>query len=124
MVGLALIIASWLNAEADTDDRGRIFAIDMVVNLAAPAVGRLLLSTGKAASVELLALVAILFALSLLPAALVQARTPVAHEPTGLGAGELLRRSPTGVLGCFAVGSPTSTTGVGSSCSPRSRVSW
>ena len=80
MVGLALIIESWLNAEADTDDRGRIFAIDMVVNLSALVVG------------------------------------------------QLLRRSPTGVLGCFAVGSPTSTTGVGSSCSapfsPRSRVSW
>jgi MFS family permease len=80
MVGLALIIESWLNAKADTDNRGRSFAIYMVVNLSALAVG------------------------------------------------QLLRRSPTGVLGCFAVGSPTSTTGVGSSCSspfsPRSRVSW
>ena len=104
MVGLALIIESWLNAKADADNRGRIFAIYMVVNLSALAVGQLLLSTGEAASFELFALVAILFALSLVPTALVQVRTPVPHEPTGLGVGELLRRSPTGVLGCFTVG--------------------
>ncbi len=76
----------------------------MVVNLSALAVGQLLLSTGEARSFELFALVAILFALSLLPTALVRVRTPVPHEPTGLGAGELLRRTPTGVVGCFAVG--------------------
>jgi MFS family permease len=31
-------------------------------------------------------------------------RTPTPHEPTGLSARELLRRSPVGVAGCFAVG--------------------
>ncbi len=104
MVGLALITESWLNAKAAPGNRGRIFALYMVVNLSALAVGQLLLTTGEAASFELFALVAILFALSLLPTALVRVRTPVLHEPTGLGLGALLRLSPVGSVGCFAVG--------------------
>lgn len=104
MVGLALIIESWLNAKADANSRGRVFAIYMVVNLAALAVGQLLLTIGEAENFKLFALVAILFALSLVPTALVRVRTPEVHQPTGLGLGELIGQTSSAVAGCFAMG--------------------
>ncbi|MFW5680229.1 MAG: MFS transporter, partial [Pseudomonadota bacterium] len=104
MVGIALVIESWLNAGATAANRGRVFATYMVVNLSALALGQLLLTTNDPADFQLFALVAMLFALCLVPTAVARVRTPVPHEPTGLGAGELIRRSPTGAAGCFVVG--------------------
>ncbi|TVQ32519.1 MAG: MFS transporter [Geminicoccaceae bacterium] len=104
MVGVALVIESWLNAGTNAQNRGRVFATYMVANLSALALGQLLLTTQDPAGFQLFAFVAILFALCLVPTAVARVQTPLPHEPTGLGALELLRRSPVGVIGCFAVG--------------------
>jgi MFS family permease len=104
LAGLALIIESWLNAQTPSERRGRTFAIYMVVNLSAVAFGQLLLSVADPATFVLFALVAMLFALSLVPTALVRVETPELHPASGLGVRELFTRSPTGVAGCFAAG--------------------
>ncbi len=104
LAGLALLIESWLNAQARPENRGRTFAVYMVVNLSAVACGQLLLTAGDPATFVLFAVTAICFALSLVPTSMIRVQAPVLHEPTGLGAGELARRSPVGVAGCFAAG--------------------
>lgn len=104
MVGMALVIESWLNAQASAEHRGRIFSTYMVVNLSAVAFGQLLLTTADPATFVLFAGAAMLFALSLVPTALVRVRAPAPQEAAGLGLRELLRISPVGVVGCFVIG--------------------
>jgi MFS family permease len=104
LAGMALIIESWLNAQSPPERRGRTFAIYMVVNLSAVALGQLLLTAADPATFVLFAIVAMLFALSLVPTALVRVETPELHAPSGLGVRKLFARSPAGVAGCFAAG--------------------
>ncbi len=122
MVGLSLIIESWLNAQATSERRGRIFSIYMVVNLSAVALGQLLLTTADPATFVLFAVAAMLFALSLVPTSLVRVDAPVPQDAGGLGVVELMKISPVGVAGCFAVGiaggafwgmAPVFVTGIG-----------
>lgn len=103
-VGLALIIESWLNAQAQPENRGRIFSIYMVVNLSAVAFGQLLLMVADPATFVLFSVAAMLFAASLIPTALVRVQAPPPQEASSLGLRKLLRASPVGVAGCFAVG--------------------
>ncbi len=104
LAGLALLIESWLNAQARAENRGRTFAVYMVVNLSAVAFGQLLLTAADPATFILFAVTAMLFALSLIPTSLLRVQAPVLHEPTGLSAADLARRSPVGVAGCLAAG--------------------
>ncbi|MCL4800317.1 MAG: MFS transporter [Burkholderiales bacterium] len=104
LAGLALVIESWLNAQTPPERRGRTFALYMAVNLSAVAFGQLLLTAADPADFVLFAAVAMLFALSLVPTALVRVEAPMLHAASGLGVGELARRSSVAVAGCFAAG--------------------
>jgi MFS family permease len=104
LAGLTLIIESWLNARTPTDRRGRTFASYMMVNLLALAFGQLLLTTADPASFVLFSVVAMLFALSLVPMAVVRVEAPVLHPASRLGLVELSHRSPVSTAGCLAAG--------------------
>jgi len=104
VVGLALVIESWLNAQAPADARGRVFSIYMVVNLSAVAVGQLLLMAGDPASFVLFSVAAMLFVLSMAPTTLVRVSAPAPHKAAGLSLKALLKASPVGVIGCLVTG--------------------
>ncbi|HKJ75697.1 MAG TPA: MFS transporter [Gammaproteobacteria bacterium] len=104
VVGLFLVIESWLNAEAEGRARGRLFGIYMMVYLTASAVGQLLLATADPAGFELFGLTAILAALAVVPVALVQVKAPPPHQPTGLRLHSLMRVAPIGLVGCLIDG--------------------
>lgn len=104
VVGLFLVIESWLNAEAQGPGRGRLFATYMVVYLAASAGGQLLLTTHDPAGFELFGVAAMLAALALVPIALTRVQAPAPHEPTGLSLRRLFQAAPIGVAGCFIDG--------------------
>jgi MFS family permease len=104
LAGLALIIESWLNAQARPERRGRVFSIYMVVNLTAVAGGQLLLYTADPAGFALFVTVAMLFSLSLVPTSLVRVEAPAPQQPSGLGLRKLAMRSPVAVAGCLCAG--------------------
>ncbi|MCC5794609.1 MAG: MFS transporter [Chromatiales bacterium] len=104
LAGLALILESWLNAQTLPERRGHTFAVYMVVNLLALACGQLLLTTADPAGFALFSVVAILFALSLVPTAVARVEAPVLQTASGLSLGDLVRRSPVGTAGCLAAG--------------------
>lgn len=104
VVGLFLVIESWLNAEAKGPARGRLFATYMMVYLTASAAGQLLLATADPAGFELFGITAILAALAVVPMALVQVKAPPPHQPTGLKLRSLMRVAPLGVIGCLIDG--------------------
>jgi MFS family permease len=70
IVGVFLVIESWLNFMTPPPMRGRVFSIYMMVNLLAMASGQFLLMVASPGDFVLFGIVSILFALSLLPTSL------------------------------------------------------
>lgn len=67
LVGLYTVIESWLNASAPPAQRSRVFAVYMVVNLGALAVGQLLFGQSDPLRFVPFSVVAILICLAILP---------------------------------------------------------
>jgi len=104
LCGLFVIVESWLNERADNRTRGRVFSIYMAVNFGAVGVGQFMLAAYPVATNEHFILVAIFYALALLPVALSVAPAPEPYALERLSLSELYRISPLGVAGCVAAG--------------------
>ncbi|MEO1223976.1 MAG: MFS transporter [Pseudomonadota bacterium] len=104
MACMLSIIESWLNAKAPNALRGRVLSIYMVINFTAFGGSQMLLLTTSPAEYELFSLVAILFALSLVPLAISRVETPPPLAESRLKIIEIIKISPLGVAGCFAAG--------------------
>lgn len=104
MMGLYMVIESWLNEHADNRVRGRVFSVYMVMTFAGLGGGQFLLNVGTAQSLTPFLLVAMLFAACLIPVTLTQAVHP---EPVGFirfNVRKLFRAAPFGALGCVGAG--------------------
>ena len=102
IMGIYMVIESWLNERAQTGRAG-IFALYMMINLIAIAIGQYLIVAQGTGGLGSFALAAILFCLGLLPIALTPLRQPEPIKTPKLSLRKLFRASPTGVAG--AVGS-------------------
>ena len=76
VVGLYMVIESWLNALAPNSGRGRIFAAYMATTLGALAFGQFLILIGNVVGFTPFALVSILLSLALVPVALTRVPEP------------------------------------------------
>lgn len=104
MLGLYLVIESWLNGQATAASRGRILAVYMVVAEAALGVGQLLvLVDGRGSSVAF-GLVALFFCVGLLPVLLTRVREPEVPDGPMIRIRRLYRVAPLGVVGTAAAG--------------------
>ena len=70
MLGMYLVIESWLNSLATNKTRGSLFAIYMAINLLALGCGQYLLLIYEIESLAPFALIALFFSLALVPIAL------------------------------------------------------
>jgi MFS family permease len=104
MLGLYLVIESWLNATAQHSHRGRLFAVYMSVNLLALAAGQYMILIYGATGVAPFALVAIFFALALVPVALTRLEAPALVAMPELGLRRLYGISPLGAMGALING--------------------
>lgn len=104
VVGLYMVIESWLNALAPNSGRGKIFAAYMATTLGALALGQFLILVGDVLGFTPFALVSILLSLALVPVAL----TRVAEPPPVAAPRPALRRllavAPVGFVGAVASG--------------------
>lgn len=83
LVTLYMVVESWLNARADGERRGQIFAIYMVVNLGALAVAQQLLRLDSPMTFTLFVLAAIFVCAALMPVTLTrQAQPSLPDAPT------------------------------------------
>ncbi|MBP6493476.1 MAG: MFS transporter [Rhodoferax sp.] len=103
LVGLYIVVESWLNVVATSEQRGKVFAAYMAVNGVALALGQWLILVGDRFGFVPFALVSILFSFALLPITLTPVAEPQPTEAPKLGLIELFAISPIGVIG--AVGS-------------------
>jgi len=104
LVCLYIVVESWLNVVATSDQRGKVFAAYMAVNGVALALGQWLILIGDRFGFVPFAMVSILFSFALLPITLTPVSEPQPTEAPKLGLFKLFAISPIGVIGAVASG--------------------
>lgn len=104
VAGLFMVIESWLNDRIENEWRGRVLSIYMIVVYAGIGVGQFMLGFDDPLGFVLFSLVAICFALSLVPISLTRWPAPQPPKPAFLNFMRLYRISPLGFLGSFSSG--------------------
>lgn len=101
VVGLYMVIESWLNERSSNDNRGRVFAVYQVISLLALASGQhlLLLPSPEPATPFIAA--AALFSIGLVPVVLTRVEHPQPISRVELRLGRLWALSPLSVAGTF-----------------------
>lgn len=104
LVGLFMVIESWLNVHVPNERRGQIFSAYTAIALGALAVGQLLIATADPGGFTLFGVVSILFSLALVPIAFTRIEQPQPVTAPHLGLRHLYATAPAGVVGAFASG--------------------
>lgn len=104
MVGLYMVIESWLNALAPNHLRGRIFGLYMIVTLMAMVAGQFIFAGMDPWSFTPFAVVAMLLSLALVPVVTTRVTQPEQVSSPSLEISQLFRISPLGSLGCLVAG--------------------
>jgi len=109
MVGLYMVVESWLNGMTPNRRRGQVFAAYMIVTLGAHAVGQFLLLLDPAAGVAAFGVAAAFLTLGLVPVALTRLPQPTPVEaPTRLRLGQILSSARLSLSGSLVAGLVTS----------------
>ncbi len=104
VAGAFVVIESWLNDKASEDNRGRLFAVYMVVSWGASGLSPLSLNVADTYSDILFEVSTILLAASMIPLALTKVGNPEIGHRESFGIMTLVKASPTGAACCFASG--------------------
>ena len=105
LVGLYMVIESWLNVMAPNEQRGRFFAVYSMVTLLAMALGQYLILVDSISGHMLFSITGLLVALAVVPVALTRITQPAPIEtPHTGGLLALYRESPLGVVGVLVTG--------------------
>lgn len=104
IAGAFVVIESWLNDKASEDNRGRIFAVYMLVSWGASGLSPLSLNVANAYGDFLFEISTILLAAAMIPLALTKVGNPEIGHRQSFSILKLIQSSPTGVMCCFASG--------------------
>lgn len=107
IVGLYLVIESWLNSQVSNEIRGSILAAYTVIVLSGLALGQLLLNAASPSGNELFILSAILIVLAALPVCLTRSEQPQRIPSARFSPRQLLKTSRVASLGSFISGMVT-----------------
>ncbi len=100
MVGLYMVIESWLSEQTAAQRRGRVFSVYMTVNLLALGASQYLILVYGAGGAAPFALSAVFFSIGLIPIALTRVIEPRLGEPTAaFGLRRLHAVSPLSMMG-------------------------
>ena len=110
VLGIYMVVESWLNEQATQIIRGQVFAVYMMVSLGSLALGQYLILVGNIRSLTLFAIAAMLFTLGLVPIAATRIHAPQPQiNPPSMGLRKLLRLSRFSTIGAFMAGIVNST---------------
>ncbi len=104
MVGLYMVVESWLNEKTPSSIRGRVFAVYMVTTLLALAGGQFLLLVYDPNSLAPFALATVMIVLAIIPIAITRVAEPAIESYQPLPLWQLFRLSPLGVAGVVTAG--------------------
>lgn len=104
LVILYTIIEGWLNGQTPPENRGKVFAVYMTVNLGAIALAQQLLRIDQSISFTLFAISAILICLSLMPITWTRMQQPEIHNVSRIKLTRLFRIAPVALIGSLLSG--------------------
>lgn len=104
VVGIYMVVESWLNEQSTAPNRGRIFSFYMMSTLVALGAGQFLLLSGDKSDLTLFGVAAILISLGVVPIAITRVTEPRIELVTAVALSELVRISPLGMIGSFCAG--------------------
>ena len=109
LIGLYMVLESWLNATTPNETRGRVFAVYMIVTLLAFALGQYLLLFDPGAQSTAFSIAAMFFSLGLIPIALTRLPEPRSVPVGAVHLRHLVQLSPLSVAGALVGGLATSS---------------
>lgn len=104
MVGLYIVVESWLNALAPSEHRGKLFAVYMAINFVALALGQWLILVGDRLGFVPFALVSVMFSFALLPITMTPVDEPEPVQAPRLSMRSLYDASPMGMAAALCSG--------------------
>lgn len=104
LVGFYTVIESWLNSRSEAQTRGQVFAIYMMVNMAALAAAQQFLHLASPESFVLFSIAAVMVCLSVLPLVSTRQPQPQVHRVPRLTVAAMWRAAPTAVLAAIVSG--------------------
>lgn len=102
--GLFTVMESWLAARSKNTDRGRVLSIYRLVDLGCVTGAQFLLPLFGVGGFELFAVIAILFAMSLVPVSLADRSSPEPPEAFKFDLRQIWVISPLACAGCLTIG--------------------
>lgn len=104
VVGLYMVVESWLSEQSGGPARGRVFDVYMMSTLISLGAGQFLLLAGDSSQLDLFALAAILISVGVVPIAVTRVTEPRIDIAVPVRLAELLRISPLGAVGVLCAG--------------------
>lgn len=104
MVGLYIVIESWLNALAPLEHRGKLFAVYISINCVALALGQWLILVGDRLGFVPFALVSVMFSFALIPITMTPVDEPEPVDAPSLSLRSLYEASPVGMAAALGSG--------------------
>ncbi len=104
MIGIFIIVESWLNDRANNRTRGKVLSFYMFVTFFGLALGNLLLNVSSPKNYEPFILISLLFSIALIPILLVKRKPPKFKKISSINIKELFKISPMGSFSMFCSG--------------------
>jgi len=104
MIGIFIIVESWLNDRANNKTRGKVLSLYMFITYVGMALGNLLLNVSNPKDYEPFILISLLFSIALIPILLTKRKPPKFKKNSSIKIKELFKISPFGSVSMFCTG--------------------
>ena len=104
MIGILIIVESWLNDRATNKTRGKVLSLYMLLTFSGFALGNLLLNVSSPKNYEPFILISLLFSIALIPILLTKRKPPTFKKTSSIKIKELYKISPFGSFSTFCSG--------------------
>jgi len=104
IIGIFIIVESWLNDRANNRTRGKVLSIYMFITFVGLSLGTLLLNFNSPENFEPFILISLLLSLALVPILLAKRKPPKFKKTVGIKIKELYKISPFGSFSMFSTG--------------------
>ena len=104
MIGIFIIVESWLNDRANNKTRGKVLSLYMLVTYVGMALGNFLLNVSNPKQYEPFILISLLFSIALIPILLTKRKPPKFKKTSSIKIKELFKISPFGSISMFCTG--------------------
>ena len=104
MIGILIIVESWLNDRATNKTRGKVLSLYMLLTFSGFAFGNLLLNVSSPKNYEPFILISLLFSIALIPILLTKRKPPTFKKISSIKIKELFKISPFGSFSTFCSG--------------------